>query len=57
MYRVGESPGLELFNGDAVDISKYTDLKLYYFIWYWDNPYAINNPYIGIWSGISHIFG
>ena len=57
MYRVGESQGLELFNGDAVDISKYTDLKLYYFIWYWDNPYAIDNPYIGIWSGISHIFG
>ena len=49
-------PSLEELTGDSVEISDYTYFELYYFIWYWDNPEATDNPCIGRWLGVSHRF-
>ena len=53
----GRIPGLEVLNGDSVEIIKHTNFELYDLIWYWDKPEAIYNPYNGRWLGVYHLIG
>ena len=57
MSRGGIITGLEVFNGDSVDISKFMEFKLYDLIWYWDNQEATDNLCICRWLGVSHLVG
>ena len=57
MSRGEQIPGLEVLNGESVDISKCKDFEFYDLIWLWDNQEEIEKPCIGRWLGVSHWFG